>query len=134
MSQQTFILDLPQDVYERIRLLAESSHRPLESVVSESLSLLFRNAPSEVALADLAKYSDLDLWTVVYWRLSPEHDSRLTTLMDKGKESQLAPDEQAELESLVTEVNRQMLFRSEALMLLKQRGQDIDGYLKLWAT
>jgi hypothetical protein len=42
-------------------------------------------------------------------------------------------NEQTELEQLVSLVDHYMLLRSEALLLLKQHGQNIDTYLKLGA-
>ncbi len=74
---------------------------------------------------DLQQYTDDELWSVVDQRLTQEQDARLRQLIALGKQGQLAADEQAEMERLVDLVDHQMLLRSEALLLLQQRGHDI---------
>jgi predicted NUDIX family phosphoesterase len=69
------------------------------------------------------------LWAVVDQRLTQKQDTRLHELIALGKQGQLTADEQAEMESLIDLVDHQMLLRSEALLLLQQRGHDIDTYL-----
>lgn len=78
---------------------------------------------------DLQHYTDDELWAVVDERLTTEQDTRLRQLIALGKQGQLSVDEQAEMEQLVDMVDHQMLLRSEALLLLQQRGRDIDAYL-----
>ena len=78
---------------------------------------------------DLQHYTDDELWAVVNQRLTQEQDTRLRELIALGKQGQLTMDEQAEMERLVDLVDHQMLLRSEALLLLQQRGHDIDTYL-----
>jgi len=80
-------------------------------------------------LGALASYSDTDLWEVVYHRLSDAQSRRLRELSAKNKRAALEEIEQTELDELLNLVDEQMLLRSEALLLLKQRGQDIDRYL-----
>jgi len=46
------------------------------------------------------------------------------------KLERLTEDEQHELEDLLSSNDRAMLLRSEALRLLKNRGYDIEAYLK----
>lgn len=74
-------------------------------------------------------YTDNELWAVVDQRLTQEQDTRLRELIALGKQGQLTTDEQAEMERLVDLVDHQMLLRSEALLLLQQRGHDINLYL-----
>jgi len=67
---------------------------------------------------------------VVDQRLTWEQDTRLRELIALVKQGQLLVDEQAEMEQLVDLVDHQMLLRSEALLLLlQQRGHDINLYL-----
>lgn len=80
-------------------------------------------------MKDLQHYTDDELWAVVDERLTTEQDTRLRQLIALGKQGQLSVDEQAEMEQLVDMVDHQMLLRSEALLLLQQRGRDIDAYL-----
>jgi len=78
---------------------------------------------------DIQQYADDELWAVVDQHLTQEQDARLRELIALGKQEQLMADEQTEMERLIDLVDHQMLLRSEALLLLQQRGHDIDTYL-----
>jgi hypothetical protein len=80
---------------------------------------------------DLQHYTDDELWSVVDQRLTQEQDTRLRRLIALGKQGQLTADEQSEMEQLIDLVDHQMLLRSEALLLLQQRGHDIRQMLDL---
>ena len=78
----------------------------------------------------MPSYSDTQLWAVVYRRLAWPQSQRLHELSAKNKLEKLTEDEQSELEYLLTLNDRAMLLRSEALLLLKNRGHDIATYLE----
>jgi hypothetical protein len=134
MSGKSITLDLPEDLYERVRQVAEQSQRPVERVLVESIRLLFVLPPTSTdvatTLAALPGYSDTQLWAVVYQRLAWPQSQRLHELSAKHKLEQLTEDEQSELEHLLTLNDHAMLLRSEALLLLKNRGHDIATYLE----
>jgi hypothetical protein len=134
MSGKSIVLDLPDDLYEQVHLVAAQSQRPIERVVLESLRLLFVPPPSSAdlatSLAALSGYSDAQLWAVVYQRLAWPQSQRLHELSANKKLERLTEDEQHELEDLLSSNDRGMLLRSEALRLLKNRGYDIEVYLK----
>jgi hypothetical protein len=134
MSGKSITLDLPEDLYERVRQVAEQSQRPLERVLVESIRLLFVLPPTSTdvatTLAALPSYSDAQLWAVVYQRLAWPQSQRLHELSAKNKLEKLTEDEQSELEYLLTFNDHTMLLRSEALLLLKNRGHDIATYLE----
>lgn len=136
MGQKIITLQIPDELYERLQEAAESSQRSPETVLLESLDLLL-SPPSipniDEPLAELSSYSDTQLWAVVHRHLPWNQSLRLRELSAKGKQGDLTNDEQAELQYLLDRVDRDMLLRSEALLLLKQRGHDIDVYLKLGA-
>ena len=73
----------------------------------------------------MPSYSDAQLWAVVYQRLAWLQSQRLHELSAKNKLGKLTEDEQSEFEYLLTLNDRAMLLRSEALLLLKNREQDI---------
>jgi hypothetical protein len=79
---------------------------------------------------ELQNYTDEQLWTVIDQRLTQNQDTRLRELIALGKQGQITSDEKAEMERLIDLVDHQMLLRSEALLLLKQRGYDVDLYLR----
>ena len=135
MAQQPVVLQLPEDLYERVRQVAQDSHRPLETVLLDSLSLLFGDLPDNAELTPqiLATFSDEQLWAVVERELTWPQDIRLRELTTLGKHGSLSAEEQAEMERLVDQVDRYVLVRSHALLFLKQRGHDIERRLKLGA-
>ena len=53
--------------------------------------------------------------------------------MRLGQLGQVTDEEISEMEALIDLVDHQMLLRSEALLLLKQRGHDVGKLLKLEA-
>jgi hypothetical protein len=58
MSQPTIQLELPPELMERAEQIARDSNRPLETVLVESLELLFGTA-SDISLDVLDSYSDV---------------------------------------------------------------------------
>ena len=134
MSGKSITLDLPEDLYERVRQAAEQSQRPLERVLIESIRLLFVLPPTSTdvaaTLTAMPSYSDAQLWAVVYQRLAWPQSQRLHELSAKNKLEKLTEDEQSDLEYLLTLNDHAMLLRSEALLLLKNRGHDIATYLE----
>lgn len=134
MSHQSITLDLPDDVYERVRQAAEDSQRPVESVLLDTISLLFGDeAIEQVSPENLEKLTDDQLWAIVHRPLAWPQDARLRELTALGKSGALSDDEQAEMEQLIGVVDRYVLLRSKALLLLKQRGHDVEHRLKIGA-
>jgi predicted transcriptional regulator len=112
MTQPT--IQLSPQLYNQYQQIAAIENKSLEDVVHQALE-------DEI---------DKRLWAIVDQRLSPADDARIHELMPRNNDGLLSPDEYQELVRLVKLVNEQMLQRSEALVLLKQRGHDIDTYLK----
>ena len=134
MPGKSITLDLPDDLYEQVHQMAAQSQRPIERVVLESLRLLFVPAAVFCRFSHQScgptSYSDAQLWAVVYQRLAWPQSQRLHELSANKKLERLTEDEQHELENLLSANDRAMLLRSEALRLLKNRGYDIEAYLK----
>lgn len=134
MSQPTVELQIPVEIYERARAIASNRGRSAESVLLDGLTLLFGALPDLRISPDLLKdYSDEQLWAVVYRRLAWPQDARLRELIALGKRGQITVEEKTEMEELIALVDHQMLLRSEALLMLKQRGHPIEKQLKLGA-
>ncbi|MBN1311615.1 MAG: hypothetical protein JXB30_09365 [Anaerolineae bacterium] len=135
LSTQLVSVELPDDLYRRIREVAERNERSVESVLRESLEVMFGAAsmmPEEL-LALLEHYRDDQLWAVVYQRLAWPRKERLNELVARGKEEGLSKAEQEELEMLLDEVDSYTLVRSQALHLLEQHGQDVQRYRAMGA-
>lgn len=134
MSQSTVELRIPVEIYERARAIASDRGRSVESVLLDGLTLLFGALPDLRISPDLLKdYSDEQLWAVVYHRLAWPQDARLRELIALGKRGQITGEEKTEMEELIALVDHQMLLRSEALLILKQRGHPVEKQLKLGA-
>jgi len=134
MEQKTVTLNIPADVYERVRQKAEAANRSLEVVVAESLNLLYGDFAADDdfihLLERLPTFADNELWVVVYSRLSDEQVQQMNTLSEKRKVGSVSVQEQGTLDELIELIDRQMLLRSRALRLLKERGQDIEQYAR----
>ncbi|MCY3915802.1 MAG: hypothetical protein OXG49_07295 [Chloroflexi bacterium] len=98
--------------------------------MQEGLALLFGNdSIAEYLLDRLSDCTDEQLWALIYQRLTQSQDYRMRELLDRGTEGRITKQENMELNYYVDLVDRQMLLRSRALLLLKERGHDIDIYL-----
>lgn len=134
MAQKSVTIQLPDDLYERVQEAAEAVDRPFEAVLLDSINTLFNQPAPTTDIQDLLRqlrdYSNPQLWAVVYRRLPWTQALRLRELSLKNKQDTLTETEQGELNSLVDRVDRDMLLRSEALLLLQQRGVNVSAYLK----
>ena len=134
MSDGPIQLELPHKVLERAAKIADDSERTVESVLVDGLSLLFGDlSDGKVSLETLEDFADEQLWAVVHQRLAWPQDTRLRELAALGDHGKITADELAEMDNLIAMVDQQMLLRSEALLLLKQRGHEIGKYLKVGA-
>lgn len=125
-------LNLPADLYARIQEAAARSERPMETVLVDSLALLF-DAPAadwERLAATLDTLNDAQLWALVHRRVAWTAAGRLRDLTARGKQAELSDEERDEIVALVDEADRMTLLRSQALRLLQQRGHDVRGYLQ----
>lgn len=116
---------------ERLRRVAQHSGASLETVLLEGGEWLYtKDTPDkEAMLKRLDTLSDVQLWTVVYQRLMPQDQARYEELRDHLKQQPLRAIEEAELDHLVALIDYQMLLRSKALLLLKERGYDTENYI-----
>ncbi len=129
MSQKLITLPISDELYERARRVAALSDHSTEEVLVESLKHALQIGPELPSLDSLADYSNLQLWLVVLNDLSPLEIQRLHELSEKNKWKALTKAEEQELDHLVELVNQYMLLRSQALVLLQERGEDISLYL-----
>ena len=129
MAQPTIKLTIPLAIFERAEALTRDTSDSTESVLVDSLELLFPSI--EDAAHDptaLDRFSDEQLWMIVRRRLTPKQEARCRELADRGNRGVITDSEIAEMESWVARVDNQMLLRSKALLILQRRGHDIDAY------
>lgn len=130
MKRSTVELEIAPEIEDHVRVIAEGENCSIESILQEGLALLF-GSDSRVAyqLDRLTDCTDEQLWALIYQRLTASQNNRMRDLLDRGTEGTLTEQESAELRHFIDLVDRQMLLRSRALFLLKERGHDIDAYL-----
>ena len=129
MTGHALVLNLSDELYEVIRKTAEMSKHSLEDAAIALLELPHLLSDLETETKNFNSYSDVQLWAVVYKHLSAEQSARLDVLLDKSKTPLITALEKTEAEALVSLVDRYMLIRTEALVLLQNRGYDIKSYL-----
>lgn len=131
MKRKSITIDLPEELYAHMQAAAAASDQPLERMAVDSLQLLFASAPPEhdleAQMAALDGYNDAQLWAVVYRRPRGVDSERLHALSAK---TALTSAEETERDALLDQVDRLMLLRTKALMLLQARGYAVDAYLK----
>lgn len=128
-------VELPDELYEHVREAATRSDQSVETVLVGTLTLLFGDLPGgwDHLEATLDSLPDEQLWALVYRRLAWPAIAQLRQLTAHGKQAPLTEAEQAELDTLIDETDRYALLRSRVLLLLKQRGHNVEARLKLGA-
>lgn len=125
-------LNVPADLYARIQEAATRSDQPVEAVLVESIGLLF-GAPSidwDHLATTLETLTDEQLWALVYRRMAWVAAGRLRDLTGRGRQVSLSEEEQVELDALIDEADRMTLLRSHALLMLQQRGHNVQDRLR----
>ena len=130
MEQLTVAVEVPADVYRQVEEVAVESDRTAESVIVDVLTMMFRSPSDSILDADdLKRMDDNMLLAIWHSRLAWSLETRLRELMHLGQLGRATNEEVAELEDLVAQADNQVILRSEALILLKQRGHNIDKLL-----
>ena len=134
MTDRIITLSIPETLYERIQEEAVGTKQPIESLMIDRLAVLFNRVDEALdvnkALDALEAFKDYELWAIVSRRLSATDAELLHELNSEEKSGILTAEEKRELDHLLAQVNRDMLLRSKALLLLKERGHDISTYVK----
>jgi hypothetical protein len=136
MSRPVLTLELPEEVYERVRRAAKEMKQPVEkalvSIVRAATPSLEKVPPEyRAALEALEDLSDDDLWKVSERRWTPAKQRRMAELLERNRRGKLADREIQALTKLRAEADRLMLERSYAFLLLKYRGHRIPSLADL---
>ncbi|MCZ6680420.1 MAG: hypothetical protein O7E52_24585 [Candidatus Poribacteria bacterium] len=130
-------ITLPDKVYEQLCRRALVDNKSViqlaeETLQNATLSEEPTSSPLDADFSPLAKKSDVDLWQIARSQLPPAKIRRFKRLINKHEAGQpLAPDEKAELEMLIEEGERLTAIKSEAYVLLKQRGHHLPNWEEL---
>jgi hypothetical protein len=132
MSQAVLTLELPQDIYERVRRAAKGMKQPVEkalvNIVRAATPSLEKVPPEYRAqLEAMEDIGDDELRRIWGIRLAPAKQRRLDNLLDKNQCGELTERERQALAELRKELDRLMLRRSYACLLLKYRGHRLPN-------
>jgi|SRR4051794_13629529 len=130
MTTQTVTLDLPELLYQKLRLRAAQSQRTVEDELLEVLAVAISVAddlPADLstAITPLATLNDADLWRAAQTRLPTDVAAQLEDLHLKRQREGLTEYQEREAAVLIHQYERFMLIRAQATALLKQRGHDV---------
>jgi len=135
MTTQAINVQLPDEMYERLKDTAIATRRSLEDVVFQTirgnLPPTLNDLPPEQRdlVADVEHLSDDALWAVAKESLPSSGWQRHQRLLRKAEDSALTPSDQtelAELAELRAATDHFVIRRSYALALLKWRGYTIS--------
>ncbi len=124
-----FTLDVPDDVMEAARQIAQATAQPIEQVLlsrlKTALPLPVLPPDEETELEALKYLSDDALWTIAREQMHDDLQVQMRELMDKNSLGTISPDEYKQLETLVDRGQRLMLRKSEAAAILTRRGYKV---------
>lgn len=128
--QQPVTVNVPRQVYERIRRAAERRHRSVDEMVVEALSAAAPalDTPQDdmrAALAQLTYLNDAALWQAARATMPPPLKVRLEELHARQESAALSDAEIFEVERLEQLYRDTVLVRAQAAVLLKQRHYDV---------
>jgi hypothetical protein len=136
MRQQAIIVELPDEIYERVKRTARGMRQPMKqalvSIVKAAMPSLER-VPLEYRpeLGAMESLSDEELWRIADSSTPVAQQRQLTRLLRKNQKETLTDQERQTLTRLRTEADRLMLHRSYAYLLLKYRGHRIPTLAEL---
>jgi hypothetical protein len=130
MAAHPITIYLPEEVYESYQKTADTRNLTLEEVITEALrENYWMSEKLDVLLKKMASFTDRELWAATEWRLHPEQENQRFGLVQKGKQGNLTPLEAKELEELLNLTGKYMVLRSEAVVLLQERGYDVSHFV-----
>jgi len=143
MVMKSITVNLPENLYERLKQASLAMRVPLDEVLVRALQVgsppSWEDAPA-LFQADLAALDRLDddyLWRITRSTQLNQIWSRYHELLDKNANGTITASEQAELERLRTEADRFVLRKAHAAALLRWRGHQVpspDPQITLLAT
>lgn len=130
MRQQAITVELPDDIYERVKRTARGMKQPVKqalvSIVKAAMPSLERVPPEyRPDLEAMESLSDGELWEIAESSVPVAQQRQLTRLLQKNQRGIMTEQERHALTRLRTEADRLMLRRSYAYLLLKYRGHRI---------
>jgi hypothetical protein len=132
MSHPVLTLELPEDIYERVRRAAKGMNQPVEKALVDIVRAAtpsLEKVPVEyrAELEGLEDLSDDELWKIAQSGPTPAKQRRLERLLDQNRRGELTDRDRRALGELRRDGDRLMLRRSYAALLLKYRGHRVPN-------
>jgi plasmid stability protein len=127
-------ISLPEEVFQRLKQLAETDHRSVEEEAAQRLTASIPKddtLPPELhqLLDSMPGLDDENLWRAARNDLARKANVQIRRLQARRKRQGLTVDEQQRLNHLLRQYDRGILIRAEAAALLKERGHDVNVLL-----
>jgi hypothetical protein len=132
MAGRTVMIELPDELYERLRRRALRAQRGIAAEVVATLEASAmpgngsRTPKADAKLVHLDALDDDSLWRIARRRVSVRKARRLELLNLKKQRQGLNAVERRAATRLLEEFDQRMLMRAQAALLLKQRGHDVS--------
>jgi hypothetical protein len=122
-------LEVPKEIEETARQLAQATDVPVENVLLDRLKAAFAlpllPADEEAELAALQHLSDDALWTIAREQLPADTVQTMDLLMEKMSRRIATPEEVNQQAEYVERSERLMVRKSEAAAILTRRGYHV---------
>jgi plasmid stability protein/uncharacterized protein YnzC (UPF0291/DUF896 family) len=133
MVTQSINVDLPGELYEQLKQRSAQAGRTIEAelvqVVSSVVPVAGKITPDLTErLTQMRTLDNAALWQAAHSRLSKPALARLQSLNNKRQREGLTEAEARKVNELAHEYERVVLLRSQAIGLLKERGEDISEF------
>jgi hypothetical protein len=130
VSHPALTLELPEDIYERVRRAAKGMNQPMEKAlvnIVRAATPSLEKVPAEyrTELEAMEDLGDEDLWRILRGRPAAAKQRRLEGLLDKSQRGSLTERQTQALSVLRADGDRLMLRGAYAALLLKYRGHRI---------
>ena len=125
-------IELPPELYTQVQEIAAQRQTSLQDAVLETLMLYLVKPVEDIEtrLSVMEAFSDEQLWAILGRVFPEEKAARLKQIITEGEESGFLEENKPELHDLIDSEDYHILLRSKALVLLKERGYDVDAYLR----
>ena len=130
-------LTIPEELYRRLKQVAEVTRQPLEAVALQTISDNLPNLPPHLpthmrqALEKLNQLNDDELWGVMTTKMDTAEQDEYSHLQYKNSIDQLSEQEVERLETLYEVANFLTLKKAYAGVLLKWRGHRLPTLAEL---
>ncbi len=127
MIYQTITLEIPDDLYQRLKLLAAVTNQTLEAqvqkVISSGIYMEETGLPPEfaAALVALEADGDIEMLRIAATPNSPRMEAALQEMRERQKSPDVSPAEKRKLDEIMYQYDMKERLRSKAAELLKQR-------------